>query len=58
MDPAVFLNRDPDLAALKILKEIILNNFRQKTIFFLKSTFFLNYKNKMSPKEIFIQLSR
>ena len=28
------------LAALKILKEIILNNFREKTIFFLKSTFF------------------
>ena len=46
---------------LSIFKEKIKNNFREKLFSLKKSipvpVLFNNYKNKMSPKEIFTQLS-
>ena len=54
------LNMDPDpgLYVLynQFLKKKILNNFREKS-FSIKHVHFLNYKNKLSPKKTFRQLS-
>ena len=58
--PGFWTILDPDIQGytliLSILKEKIKNNLREKNLHTKKNIFYI-YKNKMSPKEMFTQLS-